>query len=418
MSMAIKNIFNLTKVQAKQKKNILLCCAGLIAAGKIFSLIFLFINTSNISFITDINPKTTFLPLVFIPILAMCSTNILTNQELTMYPGTIRTRYISRIITDHLFIVSLYFILLGVNVIADGIICLLRATGLNVGTVFLFDIKYWLIAFAIYVSIGSLVYMLTAVINTLVSVLPNIISIIIAIIIFFAGRYELFDAEALLENIFNFHFSIGMGIGKLVLHAFIVWIVLLTLGIAITFLTKTWKSEFSTLKSFAIYCTNIFIFIFLFSGYIIYNDYNFEGKLDTKTIIIDIPEGIDMNNYPREDYVNSYNLDQGFSTISYDEYKKISSNEINIPDGKVCVNIRLKHFTINNKNLTKRILNNTELDIVNQKLLNTKKEDYYILNNFLGNVYKYTEDYNPLYDYLSDSVNINEIGLLAEIVYK
>ena len=415
MSMAINNTIKLVKVQIKQKGNLLIYCAGLIAAIKLFSLFLLFIDTSNINFITDLNEGNTFTPIVFVPILAMCSTNILTNKELTMYPGTIRTRYISRILTDHILIISLYFILLGINIITEGIIFLLRLIGFNVGTNFLFDFKYWLIAFAIYVSIGSLIYMLITAINTIASVIPNIVTIIFAIIIFFAARYEVFNPETLLNNIFDFHFSAGMGIGKLVLHAIIVWIALLIIGIMATFLTKTWKAEFSTPKNLIMYLLDLFILIFIFLGATIYDGYEpGNPKYEVRTMKITIPEGIDFENYPKEYETTKHNFSKLLYIVYPDEYEKYEDMDINISDKQAFVYMSMEYYTLNNKNLSKIILKNIEVDLMNKQLVNNANEDFYIVNNFLGNVYKFTKDYSCLYDYsYIDAID----DMVAEIVY-
>lgn len=415
MSMAIKNTLNLIKVQFKQKYKLLIYYAYFLGFIKFITLLFLCIN-NNFNFITDIGQNNIFLSVIFIPILAISSSNILRNEELTMYPGTIRTRYISRILTDIFLICSIYFILLGINIISEGFIYLLRLTGQNVGTVFLFDIKYWLIAFAVYVSLGTLVYLLIAVINTFAEVLPHIISIIITMVIFLAGRFEVFCVDTLLNNIFDFHFKLGMGIDKLVLHAFIVNTCLFIIGVAATFLTKTWKNTISPPKNFIVYLLDIFVLIFILSGYIIYSDYDaYEPSYEGRTMEIEIPNEIDLNNYPKEISTDNYNFGKLLYIVSPDEYEKYWE-KVDISDDKAYVCMSMRLIAINNKNLSKRILENTEVDLKNQQLVNTNNEDYYIINNFLGNMYLYTSDYNLQNDY--SYMEIKEFNMLTQIVYK
>ena len=417
MSMAIKNTFKLVRVQAKQRKSILLFFAAFVAVSKLLSLIHLYANLNSLSLISDLNNDASLLSIVFIPILAISGINILTNTELKMYPGTVRTRYISRIITDHIFIVLFYLILLGINIVSEIGVVLIQLTGHSIGINLLFDVKYWLIGFAVYVSIGSLLYMLAIIIYTFATVLPNIVNIIIVLLTFLAARYEVFNVDILLYKITDFHLATNIGIGKLVLHAFIVWATLILIGFVTTFFIKTFKPEFSRVKCFALICMNIFIFIFLLSGYIFYDEdttseLNYEGR----AMFVDIPDGIDMHNYPEQCGSEVNNYYRTIFTMDYDHFKEGPTTEtIDIPDKKVYVAFNSPKLIINNKNLSERLINNTEIDLANQCLVNAKNEGYYVVNNFLGNLYKYTKEYDSTYDYYTYDY---DFGISAIIIYK
>lgn len=421
MAMAIKNIIKLVKVQAYQKKNMLFFFAGFVGTLKVLTLISTFFVKGNIHIITDINIDTLYLPLLFIPLLAIASSNILTNSELKMYPGTVRTRYISRLLTDHLFIVLSYIILLGINILCEFVILVIKHTNQNLGTCLLFDAKYWLMGFVVYVSLGSLMYMIIVLINTYASILPIIVNILIVVGVIAIWRIFPDDMEDLSGEAINFIISSNIGIGNLVFRVFLIWTIIILLGLTGTFMTKVWKEEFSKGRIFARLCINIFVCMYIIVGAFIYgneDEYAYIPNSDGKSIYIDVPKGIDMKNY-EDSGIIKHNYENTIFSINYDDYINFAEdNKLNIPYGQVYVAITADRITINNTNISKKIVDNTELDIANKKLINTKNEEYYIVNNFLGNLYKYTKEYDSTYDYYSCNYDATGFIVSATIIYK
>ena len=124
MSLELKNIKKLIRIQIKHKIITLLIFSIISGIFSVFSVINYLkdLKKYDVQFITNLSDSTLIVSLLFIPFLCLLTTNILSNKEISMYPGTIKTRFTSRIITDHIYIIASYFVIFTINMIPNLIL--------------------------------------------------------------------------------------------------------------------------------------------------------------------------------------------------------------------------------------------------------------------------------------------------------
>lgn len=272
MLSTLKNIFKLVRLQIKQRKPQVLIFTLLLFVYSL--IIFSQIDYLETNIISDLSDYTFILIFVFVIAVCLLNVNILSNKELTAYPGTLQTRYISRIIADHLLILCSYFIILFVNIIINFIVSsMIKSSNLSVNTDYLFDTEYILHSFIMYIGISFMGYSIVNLLNTIFTKLH-----IVSIILIFTFVFILVNSLNLIsigyfKSIIKYYFSLNIGFTTFALRAFLTWIICLALGFCFTFLYKSWSKEMTRdKKSLTLFAIFIFIAIFITSYFSYYDD--------------------------------------------------------------------------------------------------------------------------------------------------
>ena len=412
--MELKNIINLVKIQFKQKLQLLWFSIIILGIFSISILVDFYksLENSTSGFIVNLNKDLAFVSMLFIPFICLLCSNIISNSEIKMYPGNIKTRYFSRLITDHIYIVCSYFVILAINILTNLIVALAKLFGKPLNLTTLFDVKYWLIGFLIYTSVGFMVYMFFALFNTIFSRIHYFFTISIALIIFMLFKNDVFNFDEFRYTISSFYFSQNMGFTTFIIRALSTWVVLLLLGYLLTFTIKKWGPELSQFKVFIIWIIEFIMFTIAVASvyfekadaFISHNEYeeNHTQK-KVKDFYADIPD--DFSPIELEYFFDIENsiYSTSVTTIEYDRALELNviNSEIEIPKGQMYVHIYCPNISINGKEIDEAIVDSLELDFVNKTVSYPDKDEIYVVNNFLGNLYKFEKNYSEGSDYTS-----------------
>lgn len=415
MSLELKNIKKLIMIQIKHKIITLLIFSIISGIFSVFSVINYLkdLKKYDVQFITNLSDSTLIVSLLFIPFLCLLTTNILSNKEISMYPGTIKTRFTSRIITDHIYIIASYFVIFTINMIPNLILVFARLYGFPLNLSMLFDIKYFLIGFIIYVSLGFMIYMAFTILNMLLSRIHYLVTIGISMTIFMLFKYEVFNFEEFHYAITSFFLKPNIEVATLVFRALLVWIILLVLAYLLTFTVRKWQMPLPQSKVFTIYFIECILFMIIsvsaefvmFDNGVSYEEFlESENPNNEKSFYMDIPE-----NFSPADF----NYHSNFSASKYQTYSvntfavdyekalnnKLITDDVEIPEGQMYVNIYTPTISINGKELGNNIVNSIDIDFTNNTIVYPNKDELYVINHFLGNLCLFEKNYSPGSDY-------------------
>jgi len=261
----IRNIKALIKIQLKQNKNAFMIFIGIIGAITFDSnLNLIFDKNVNSSLFTNVGGSGPFLIIGFCMLFAIMSINILTNQNISMYPGTSISRFISRILSDNIMILAIIIFTFLLYCIEYPILLAIKGGGADISTIFSFDIEYafismiyvlsyYLMAYGIFVFIYALATKL-GVKKTIISY-TGFLGLFVMLI-----KYNIIS----LFGIFDY-FRDEKSIGIFVLKTWSIWIFTLLLAFLIAKSFKIMKEESSNAKLIMLPVGFVIIMIFAFS---------------------------------------------------------------------------------------------------------------------------------------------------------
>jgi len=142
----IKNIKSLTKIQLKQNKNMFIIAISALGVFMLVSNIgLLFYRSDAISTFIDTSNLILGVFLAMLLAIIPITTNILTNNKISMYPGTSVSRFLSRILADHIVIVAIFAFAFLMYCIEYPILMAISAGGADFLLTYAFDINYALV---------------------------------------------------------------------------------------------------------------------------------------------------------------------------------------------------------------------------------------------------------------------------------
>ena len=257
----IKNIKSLTRIQLLQNKHILIC---------IISALGVFIPLSNLGMILNHNDETStlvistnFVPIIFFLILLAIiprSTNILTNKKISMYPGTGISRFVSRILADHISIMIILGFTFFMYCIGYPVLMAIRAGGADISVAFAFDIKYALVGTINVLSYFMLAYGVSVLLYSVATKLGGIKTIILYTVIFMIA------VVLLKSNIISYigvrdYFGEERNFYIFVFKTWSIWFITMILSLLVASSTKIIKDDVRGIKSI-VYIAIIGFFIF------------------------------------------------------------------------------------------------------------------------------------------------------------
>lgn len=401
MSMELmKNIKALTKIQLKQNKNkliIIICImAGLTLISNI-NIIFLNKLVEADSFFAYAS-KMTSIFLYGVCIISTCfTTNILTNSNISMYPGTNRSRFISRVFSDNILILEVVIFSFFIYCIEYPILLAIKGGNADISLVFAFDLKYALVSMVYILSYYFMAYGLFVFLYSLATILGMKKTIFyytsIFIIFILLENYNVISLNCIINYIKNEN-----NLGIFLLKTWSIWFVTIVCAYLIANRLKIMKEEI--ISKFIIVPVGfavLFIFSFLTNAGVTYSssysDYSQYSEL--KTIDIYKETLVKCN------YINLKNMFNNKSNVdlclaisqerAYDE--GILENKVSLqdevlvitffPDGK-CKNQYLYQSYLDNMTIT------CENSMLKFELAKTKT----ILNFLWGDSYKFLSSYD------------------------
>lgn len=402
MSMELmKNIKALTIVQLKQNKNklIYINCfmAGLILISNI-NIMFLNKLVESDTFFINVN-KT--LPIFIYGICiasAFFSTDLLTNKRISMYPGTSKSRFISRIIADNIFILEIVIFSFFIYCIEYPILIAIKGGNADISLAFVFDLKYALVSIVYILSYYFMAYGLCALLYSLATILGTKKTILYytstLILLIILVKFKVIS----LINLINY-FKNENNLGFFVLKTLSIWFITMISAFLIAVRLKIFKEEISV--KFVIAAIGVAAVIILsFSSvssatysrtYSYVSEY---GELKNNHIYKETLVKCNYLNVKEINNNNKSNVDIRLAISQESAYNEgILDNKISLQD-EVLVITFFPDDKCNNKYLYQPYLDN--MTISNEGLLlkfnipNTKT----ILNFLWGSSYKFLSNYD------------------------
>jgi len=261
----IKNIKALIKIQLKQsKKTAIIYYTIVIVIMLMTNLDLILDKNKSLSFFTNIGSAGPFLILGICMLLAITSINILTNESISMYPGTSISRFISRIVSDNIMIFKTIVFTFLLYFIEYLILLGIKGGGVDILITFAFDMKYALVSIIYVLSYYLLAYGVFCLIYTLATrlgVKKTIVlytSVFIVFVIF--AKYNLISLFNILDC-----FRGEKRLGLFLLKTWSLWFITILLALLIVKNIKIMKEEASNAKIIMIPVGFIIIMIFAFS---------------------------------------------------------------------------------------------------------------------------------------------------------
>jgi len=259
----IKNIKVLTRIQLRQNKNMIIgsiSVLGLFMLISNFGLIF-YHNDQTSSFFINTNNQ---VPAIFIALFAtifIFTTNIITNTRISMYPGTNISRFISRVLSDHIFMVIVFTSSLLMYCIEYPILLLINEGRGDLLITSSFDIKYVLVGIINVLSYILMAYGISILIYSVVTKLGVLKTIILYTAIFIVG-VMIIKIRYISPNDLKNYFVAEKSLGIFILKTWSIWFISIILTFLIAKKVKIMKEEVSGIRLFMIPFFFIMIIVF------------------------------------------------------------------------------------------------------------------------------------------------------------
>lgn len=261
MSMeSINNIKALTKIQLRQNKRKFILLLSVILILFLYSEFnFLLNNHGNSSYFIKISPlKSSYFLLIFCYI-SFSALNIITNKRISIFPGTNSSRFISRIVSDLIMMISTLVLAFVLYCTQYLILFILQQFGRDMNIHYAFDIKYGLYGILYLLSYFLLVYSICAFLGVLYSKL-KIVRFFISYSIFIVGFILLIKMNVIEFSYIISFFTAETDIGVFLLKTWSIAFIVLFISFQVVLSIKIMETEESEAN---LIFAPVIIFIFL-----------------------------------------------------------------------------------------------------------------------------------------------------------
>jgi len=244
----IKNIKSLTKIQLKQNKNMFIIAISALGVFMLVSNIgLLFYRSDAISTFIDTSNLILGVFLAMLLAIIPITTNILTNNKISMYPGTSVSRFLSRILADHIVIVAIFAFAFLMYCIEYPILMAISAGGADFLLTYAFDINYALVGTLNIMSYYLLLYGICILVYSLATKLGMIKTIIlytgIIIVVILLLKNDIISLSVAKDWILE-----ERNLGIFILKTWSIWLITMLLSFLVANSTKVMKEEVHGIK--------------------------------------------------------------------------------------------------------------------------------------------------------------------------
>jgi len=415
----IKNIKSLTKIQLKQNRKMLVVAISALGLFVLISNLGLIINIDN-QLPSFFENTTSELPQIFLALflaIIIFTTTILTNNKISLYPSTSISRFVSRVLTDHIYMIIIlvssllmycieYLILLVINEVR-GDLLLVNA----------FDIKYALVGIINVMSCFLMVYGILILLCCVATKLGTLKTIILYSVIFIVWAMLIKGSIIEINGILNY-FSKEEILGLFVLKTWCIWLISIILSFLVATRIKTMKEE---VGGGWIIITIIIIFI-LIGTFGTFSTFSSSGTTTGSSWESYTAFGISRFQQLKKTYINKQTLVK-CNNFDYNKFLKLQSSldlymlsetqALNggIIDRKYSLNNEILVITLfpadksNNQYIYQYYLDNMNISCEDSFMKYDFPNIKTVQNLFWGDSYKYLESYD-----LNDNKLLNTSG--------
>lgn len=180
---------------------------------------------------------------VCIVAMSLVASDIVSAKNITMYPGTIKTRYVSRILYDYTVIAGGVLCNALIGMVGIGILKIIHIAGGPVGQIF-FDVKTMVLRMTLFIAYMLVLYQVIQFVYVLIRKVGMVPMgcVIVALIVqsYICSNGTFMEVQQFVYNVF---FKVGSGYGTIMVRLVIAFFVigLLSYGMVDTF--KSWKVD-------------------------------------------------------------------------------------------------------------------------------------------------------------------------------
>lgn len=239
------NIGKLYRVQLRQQKGIFIFMlfTSLMLVASLAKIIL--VNASDDwVYIQGGSSGITFVISVYVLIMYGIASNVLTNPSISMYPGTVKTRFLSRVFFDGSVILTGVVFSMLMHLVNIGILKLLSNTGRYVYGEILFDGTAFLMRSALwlgYLLLGYFLFLLFHVIGTKIG--DKALLITCAVVMAAMAIGAKFGLPNIFLKIYNYYAGANLGLGAAMCRILVTIVVLFLLAYMIVSTVHSWHEN-------------------------------------------------------------------------------------------------------------------------------------------------------------------------------
>lgn len=202
------------------------------------------VTTNDGAYIQGINSGFTMLVMLYTMVLCGIAANILTNPVISIYPGTVKTRFLARIFYDCSIIILAVALAILFHFAGMGIFRLLAYTGKCVYSEILFDGKTFLMRSLLWLGYLFMLYFAFMLFHIIATKIGDTVLVIVCSLLFLAllvawklGYISVFN------EIFLFYMGAGIGFGTALCRILVTVIILFGLSYAVMLTVHSWHES-------------------------------------------------------------------------------------------------------------------------------------------------------------------------------
>lgn len=325
--------------------------------------------------------------IMILVVLCVYGANILTIPNLTMYPGTVKTRFISRILFDYSLLISGVGCMIAAHLLGMGVIKIMAATGGSVWEHVFFDWKTFLLRITLCFAYFIMIYNLFVLIYCIAVKAGPLNSLIGIGVIMIVGAFLLYKGILLkmLVKLWGFYMEKNIGYTIAMSRVLVTAAVFLLLAYGIVRWIHIWREDMKGIVGFAVvifYVLSMICSIMMMSG----DGDNGTGFFESETgdLLQDIQDGLvitsdrivhagkmdgqkmNLNVNNAKDFFDD--LDELECTVGWVELDNAKENHLVSGDfqmnqGDVCVRIIADNSKYKDQYMYRGIIDNIQVDV-------------------------------------------------------
>lgn len=401
------NIGKLYHVYLRQQKVVVfyITVAVFMVVSTLATLIYTNQANGEMNYIQGMSSGLTLIITLYVFIICGVSTNILTNPAISIYPGTVKTRFFARVLYDTSMITfgvvsSMLFHLAGI-----GILKLFAGTGKYIYNEILFDGKTFLMRSALWLGYLMMIYFAFVLVHVIATRLGDKamliicgITVLAAILIWRFGYYNVF------LKILAFYRGADLGFGTAICRILVTTIILFILACIAMSMVHSWHENSNV--QMVINIGLVYVAMMLGGMTMFLDEKTSEREYFTTTLEEDInnevivndriikPGKVDAvllndsyeNTKPESTYYDSL-MDMGFSVgwCEYEEAKEagLIGQEVSFGEGEMLVRVVAPNAGYKDIKIFEKFITDLGVDIVDNKYVLTLPERVLLYDDFL-----------------------------------
>lgn len=339
---------------------------------------------------------------IFVLIICLMASNLLTDPEISIYPGTVKTRFLSRVLYDFSMIILGAVICMVFHLIDIGILKLLASTGKYVYSEILFDGRTFLLRSVLWIGYLMLGYSMLALIFVISTKLGNIVSVVICgVIIAGCALFWKLTGVNIFAEIYAFYFGdngASLGFGKAICRIYMTILILFILTYMVMSMIHSWHEESHGEKmAVGLICVVVVLGSYLFIGLSYpdrtnYEAHTLEEDIAAGNVIVNdriiSPGKVDAEKLNHSYETSFADMDFSVGWCEYEQAKAcgLISDLENFSQGEMLVRIVADNVTYKDISVFDNFISDVGVDIVDSRYVLTMPGRVLMYDDFLSSM--------------------------------